>query len=751
MEKRRFRGKRLGEMTFIVIILAVGVFGRGNPVQAQYLTYDHVLSTDTPLVTPVSNERGDVLVDNFEYWDSPRNHGWTASEPPYPVWGAGIGYGSLRTLIDSRIISRVLDVEMPYSVFLPMNGWQLQIQKAIKDPDTGQEGVQANVLWVSIRAPLEIEQFAQWRLIVVGTTRSKAESDPDRENYPFAISFTPVGMDGQTGLDMVRAGTIDFRNSQDTNPAMIQVPMGRNYQDGSWHTLKADLSAIVNRASQDPDLVLGKVNRIIICGNKYRLDNIWLMKDTVPIEGEPPYFFKIGPQFVQLFSPFEYYCYARDPDLAYRVFLDIWQNEYEMGGGSEPDPNYVRKLTDIFIRSAQDEGHSGHISDPEQIDPARDRLFWTATVGGWGAHGAPASLLSEVPIANRDSNADGIADYCDPNIIALIPQLWLSPYKPCMVDLPTPYDPALIARDPERISDYDPETIPHLKPGTGGVRIYHPKAVAAYGNYLLGLGFKTWPDIARLFFVPQVMEDLVVTVRVQDAHGRTDLETFPLSVTNYPVTNYPPKMENVDEQAVAVGEVYRYQMVATDQDWFSPDGSFTADQLNLTWSATISGLPSYQYGPWSESIINPHTGEITFTPQFEGVAHVRVQVTDSRGLSATSHIGILCTSPGTWLNHSPYIMGDFNDAAPLVIKAGQLFILGPPMLDFHDPDGDELYYSCNIGSIILDKDDDGIARAYWTFQTNLPGFYFVEITAFDPRGGWTQSVFPIDVQPWWAY
>jgi hypothetical protein len=96
-------------------------------------------------------------------------------------------------------------------------------------------------------------------------------------------------------------------------------------------------------------------------------------------------------------------------------------------------------------------------------------------------------------------------------------------------------------------------------------------------------------------------------------------------------------------------------------------------------------------------------------------------------------------------------MGDFNDAAPFVVKAGQMFILGPPMLDIHDPDGDELYYSCNIGSIVLDEDDDCIPRAWWTFQTNFPGFYWIEITAFDQRGGWNQSRFPIDVQPWWAY
>ncbi|MEW5802832.1 MAG: hypothetical protein AB1847_12100 [bacterium] len=73
------------------------------------------------------------------------------------------------------------------------------------------------------------------------------------------------------------------------------------------------------------------------------------------------------------------------------------------------------------------------------------------------------------------------------------------------------------------------------------------------------------------------------------------------------------------------------------------------------------------------------------------------------------------------------------------------------MLDFRDPDGEELYYSCNIGSMAMDTDEKGNQRAYWTFQTNFPGLYWVEITAFDQRGGWATSRFPVDVQPWWSY
>ena len=211
----------------------------------------------------MSNDRGDVLVDNFEYWDSPKNHGWTTDEPAYPFWGAGIGYGNLQTLFDSKIVSRVMDVNMPYSVFLPATDWQLRIQKEIVDPDTGQVGVQANLLWVSLRAPLEVEQFAMWRMVVFGTTR--AASDPDRRAISLCHQFYPIGFNGQTGVDAVPEGQIRFEDPANTpeNPYTVNVAIGRNYQDGTWHTIRANLSAIIKKAAakgslQDPDELCGR-------------------------------------------------------------------------------------------------------------------------------------------------------------------------------------------------------------------------------------------------------------------------------------------------------------------------------------------------------------------------------------------------------------------------------------------------------------------------------------------------------------
>ena len=71
-----------------------------------------------------------------------------------------------------------------------------------------------------------------------------------------------------------------------------------------------------------------------------------------------------------------------------------------------------------------------------------------------------------------------------------------------------------------------------------------------------------------------------------------------------------------------VGETFTYRVKVFDKDY---------DQL--TYSATINGLPSYQYGPWQESLINPQTGLIQFTPQFEGFFKLTVTVRDKKGLS----------------------------------------------------------------------------------------------------------------------
>ncbi|MEW6381411.1 MAG: hypothetical protein AB1611_17665 [bacterium] len=242
------------------------------------------------------------------------------------------------------------------------------------------------------------------------------------------------------------------------------------------------------------------------------------------------------------------------------------------------------------------------------------------------------------------------------------------------------------------------------------------------------------PDIVLMQFVPQVLEDLIVTVRVTDGL-LSDVETFPLSVVNYPVygINHPPLLEELNAAVARVGEEFVYDVLARD-----PDGDI------ITYSATINGLPSYQFGPWNFNIINPVTGQIRFTPYFEGQFEIMVTVQDSRGMRTQGPIYLTVSNPGTWLNHNPVLGQHIQN--PQVAKAGVPFSVP---VEFIDPDGDKLFYSCNVGSVT--ERTDGAQGAVFSFFTYFPGQYLVKITAYDERGGLAEQTFILDVQPWWSY
>ena len=226
------------------------------------------------------------------------------------------------------------------------------------------------------------------------------------------------------------------------------------------------------------------------------------------------------------------------------------------------------------------------------------------------------------------------------------------------------------------------------------------------------------PNMAYMQFIPQVLEDLIVTVRVTDGL-LSDVETFPLSVVNYPVAgmNHPPLLEELNTSVAHVGEAFYYPVLARD-----PDNDI------ITYSATINGLPSYQFGPWSYNLINPYTGEINFTPLFEGEFDIVITVRDSRGMSAQGGLHLVVSNPGTWLNHPPVLATHIQN--PQVAKAGVTFTT---QIEFIDPDGEKLNYSCNIGSVT--ERTDGRQGAVFSFLTNFPGQYSVKIIAYDERGG----------------
>jgi len=237
------------------------------------------------------------------------------------------------------------------------------------------------------------------------------------------------------------------------------------------------------------------------------------------------------------------------------------------------------------------------------------------------------------------------------------------------------------------------------------------------------------PARARLSFTPQVLEDLIISVRVCDGLI-SDATVFPLSVVNYPVTNHPPIIEksglNCKFMAV-VGQRFQFKVNAYDQD-----------NDTLTFRALIDGRPSYQYGPWSEQLIDPKTGLIDFTPQFEGTYTMTIIASDDKGMWSSANWRLICTVEGPgWLNHPPVKVR--QPLSPQGCRAGKPYVF--PTC-FEDPDGDPIYYSSNIGAI----SEDGV----FSFLTYFPGQYQVVITAYDNRGGMDTLKFLLIVQPWWA-
>jgi hypothetical protein len=300
---------------------------------------------------------------------------------------------------------------------------------------------------------------------------------------------------------------------------------------------------------------------------------------------------------------------------------------------------------------------------------------------------------------------------------------------------------------------------------TFGKPFFDPISVFFLEGALWNARVPLWPMIASLDFTPYYFEDLILTIEVTNG-VHSDVRTFPLSVVNYPVENYPPVLQlDIDDQLFYVGEIGEYIVNFIDPDCFifslaAQQGiqpatthlpgiplnqNFRNDMAGMYWNVTINGLPNYQYGPWIESIIQPSSGLISWIPKFEGAYDTVVTCTDARGGTGFGEITIFAVQRGTWLNHPPIILG--GPTQPVVMKAGEEFILHTPNFAVEDPDGDAIYASCNIGTCGRGPNGDFI----WKFQSNFPGSYVVEIIFYDIRGGYAIMEFFLDVKPWWSY
>jgi len=631
-----------------------------------------------PLQAPSWSEplkgEGDILVDNFEYWDSPYNHGWIQEEPSYPVYGFGQGYATFfQTVLDLREGSRVLDVYRPSSVFLIHTPFERHgiYYRLYTPPLPGATSVTEGIdllenpiLSFKFRAPIGIDPWDIFEFDVIGITHAGHDiMIRIRPVQPPFGSYHPGNSADKMGGYLATVADMDASDGS----MVIHADIGRNFLDGSWHVVWLNLRDVVKKALDgyegrfgvitQSDWQITKAERILVRGRMFRLDDIAFRAKQMKRLDQPD-LIEPGPLYAQIFESYRYLFmaeYAIEGDIAQITDLlldpenfitdpnqirDTWISDllrldpnYHVIDSLHPqydpdypkrwilgDPNYGKPdpVAETYLRDGFFIDSTLPIfSDPNfrlgglKAAELRDHgvLGWNLTIGGYGKDAIQALMIRPLPV--------------------------------------NPYDGM-----PTYIFAYY-SSIPAIK--KYGRSHYGPTQCFSLESALWNMGLELWPNIAYVDYEPQYFEDLIVTLEVTNG-SQTDVRTFPISVVNYPVENYPPVLQiHVPRRIFYYGKQNEYTVRFTDPDCYIfslaqfkggtpatthlpmlPGNPIRTDQDHLYFRMTLDGLPAYQYGPWIEDIIDPHNGFISFTMRFEGIFNAVVTCTDDRGASIWS-------------------------------------------------------------------------------------------------------------------
>jgi hypothetical protein len=378
----------------------------------QLATFSLQLLDLPPWEDPFVDE-GDILVDNFEYRD-PFYHGWTYSEPPYPVYGYCGTHGIFlrpatifNTVLDLQEGSRVLDVyypaPYPYSYPypyppVPIFYHDLFTPPSSENPD-GEAGIRIMppqpypypppypypqpytvypVVSFDFRAPLGIEPWDIFELDVIG------ESDPNLADNAITVRIVPlqppagvnlVPVNG--GMKGVQAAVTEF--NPDTKEMHVTVYIDREMLDGSWHAVWVNLYEAVKSAVDVFDGIprpnktnwyMSRANVVAVRGQIFRLDNIMFRKAWGIVEyfDDDPDFFEMGPLYAQIFEPYSYlfiadYNVGPDNLMITDLMLDP-QNFLLVQDPNDPNDSVVRYWTDL----GADPNKFGEEADPNLKD-----------------------------------------------------------------------------------------------------------------------------------------------------------------------------------------------------------------------------------------------------------------------------------------------------------------------------------------------------------------------------------------------
>ena len=700
-----------------------------------------------------------MLMDNFEYWDSPFNHGWHTSDPPYPTWGVGIGYGNFNTVMDNAEGSRVLDVYRASTVFMPdMEKYVISYRL----PGAGLRG-SFNVLCMKINSAVTIEEFDRYEIIIVCN-----DGTLEFHLHPTGDPLMPVYRPEETAKASYETITSPTGTYTKT---IVNAQIGKESSDGTWHLIIADLQKMTEISSAPS---INVINTFMIAGNYYKMDDIKFMTPMAAKNlrhgRKPPNLFRINHIYTQLYDHFRRYVFGSD-DFADKIL--ITQEYIGVTGtgltGQIADENSQIWIDDVNYYILAEYGIN-NVSDVPGLsrDSYRDIVVPGLTLANGSAmpQGGLAQLrvenpnaLVNVPILNMTLPASLLY----PLDVHLLRDQMMRLARPMheMYELKFFWfvgaNPVLDLSCTTEFPMNNLSTTDSLQPQ------YHPlwrtSSPLTQNPYLaafeiemirvalLQAGYKSWPTIAALNFTEQIVENMMNFVFLTNG-AQADVETFIVTTTNYPVTNYPPVFQDVHDQVMYIGKgPQSYQVSATDADSFSislaENVGFKSDISQITYRAFMNNLPAYLYGPWSEDIINQKTGLITIDPKFEGTYEITIIARDPKGAEATNSFMLHCVNSQSWFNHAPVITFDI-ETDPIFIIAGNEFVLKG--LEIVDPDGGPVYYSSNIGAV--NADDKG--NPIWTFHTVFDGPYMLQIVAYDMQGGYTTFNHMVMVMPWFT-
>ncbi|WP_169748995.1 putative Ig domain-containing protein [Gynuella sunshinyii] len=196
------------------------------------------------------------------------------------------------------------------------------------------------------------------------------------------------------------------------------------------------------------------------------------------------------------------------------------------------------------------------------------------------------------------------------------------------------------------------------------------------------------------------------TIRATDLSGEVAEQLHILTVS--PADNHAPTFESEPVTTVKTGQVYGYDVIATD-----PDG----DELIYLLSRSQPGMT-----------IDGETGQIRWTPgnQEAGVKSVEVTVMDTHGAASKQYFLIDVTDANA--DNQPPVITSVPSG---VVYAGQNFEY---QVQANDPDGDALTYTLGSSSTGMAISSTGLFS--WLPSSELVGqSVVVEIQVDDGKGG----------------